>query len=318
MNPDTGKDGNVQITKRKFSFLSKYDGIIIRGICLIPENPVGIFQMVHGMNEHKERYLPFMQYMAEKGYVTLMHDNRGHGESVDSVWDMGYCYAAKEKGYTEDIYAVTCRIKKAFPGLPLVLFGHSMGSLGVRSYLRRHDDAIDGLVVAGCPAYYDVVGIASFFLFFLQMITGDRFRSPAVQGMVSANFDRRFAREHRPYAWLAAKKSVAEDFQRDSLCNFTYTVNGLSTLLHLESIVYKRDGYQMKNRNLPILFISGLDDPCYVNEKKWRQAVNRLKDLGYWDITEVRFEGMRHEIHNEEKNREVYQELDLFCRGVFS
>lgn len=136
----------MNITMRRFSFCSKYDGIMIKGICLIPQKPVGILQMVHGMNEYKERYMSFMEYMAGKGYITLMHDNRGHGESVNSVWDIGYCYDAKEKGYIEDIYSVTCYIKKAFPGLPVVLYGHSMGSLGVRAYLRRHDDAIDGLV----------------------------------------------------------------------------------------------------------------------------------------------------------------------------
>lgn len=44
---------------------------------------------------------------------------------------------------------MTRYIKREFPDLPLILYGHSMGSLGVRSYLRNHDEAIDGLVVAG-------------------------------------------------------------------------------------------------------------------------------------------------------------------------
>lgn len=306
----------MKINRRDFSFRSKYDNVVIHGICMIPDKPIGIFQMVHGMNEHKERYLSFMEYMADKGYVTLMHDNRGHGESVKNVWDIGYCYASKDRGYVEDIYAVTRHIRKEFPGLSLVLYGHSMGSLGVRAFLRDHDDVIDALVVAGCPAYNEVVPLARQFLYVLQKFTGDRFRSPALQSIVSKDFEKRFADENRPFAWLAAKQSVGKDFVRDSLCNFTYTVNGLSTLLNLESAVYKQGGYKVKNPKLPILFISGMEDPCYISEHKWKQAVNRLKKLGYRHIVEKRFSKMRHEIHNEEENERVFEYLYGFCCKV--
>ena len=38
----------------------------------------GILQLVHGMSEYKERYLPFMEYMAKKGYVCVIHDQHVH------------------------------------------------------------------------------------------------------------------------------------------------------------------------------------------------------------------------------------------------
>lgn len=306
----------MRITKRTFSFSSKYDGVKIHGICMIPENPIGIFQMVHGMSEHKERFLPFMEWMAEQGYVALMHDNRGHGESIKQPEDIGYCYASKEKGYIEDIYAVTRHIRKQFPDLPLVLYGHSMGSLGVRSYIRKHDEAVDGLIVSGCPAYNRAVKPAKLLVRAVALLKGDQYRSPFMQKLVVGNFERVFKKENRQFAWLAAKEDVAEKFQADQLCSFTYTLNGFMTLLNLESITYTGGGFEVKQPKLPILFVSGQDDPCYVSEKKWRQAVERLSKLGYENITEIRYKGLRHEIHNEEEYEKVFRDMESFCAGI--
>lgn len=306
----------MKITKRTFSFQSKYDDVKIHGICMIPEHPIGIFQMVHGMSEHKERFLPFMEWMADKGYVALMHDNRGHGESVKQPEDIGYCYASREKGYIEDIYAVTRRIRKQFPDLPLVLYGHSMGSLGVRSYIRNHDDAVDGLIVSGCPSYNRAVEPSKLLVKAVSLLRGEKYRSPFMQNLVVGRFEKAFKEEQRQFAWLAAKEDVAKNFEADPLCSFTYTLNGFMTLLNLESITYTKGGFQVKQPELPILFISGKDDPCYVNEKKWKQAIQRLYKLGYENVTEIRYKGLRHEIHNEEEHEKVFRDIEAFCNQI--
>lgn len=308
----------MEIVTRTFSFCSKWDGVMIRGICMVPEHPVAILQMVHGMCEHKERFLSFMQNMAERGFITVMHDNRGHGASIRRSEDIGYCYDSMEKGYIEDIYRVTKNIRKAYPGLPLILYGHSMGSLGARAYLRNHDDAIDGLIVSGCPAYNDWVPVGKLIVKTLARFRGIRYRSPYIQKLVVGRFERRFRKEKRKNAWLAADESVAERFEADPLCAFTYTLNGILTLLNLESITYKEAGYQMKNPDLPVLFLSGKDDPCYVNEHRWNQAVKRMRDMGYHELTEIRYDGMRHEIHNEKGKNQVFEDISFFCQSVIS
>lgn len=306
----------MAIQKRTYSFVSRYDQVPIHGMCMIPEHPVAIVQFVHGMNEHKERFYPFMEEMTSRGYITLIHDNRGHGESVKTTDDIGYCYASMEKGFMEDIYYATRQIRKAYPDLPLVLYGHSMGSLAVRAYLRTHDDAIDGLVVGGCPSYNEGVPFGIALTNCMALWKGDRYRSAFMQGLVVNSFERRFRSEGRKNAWLAVDEEVAVKFNQDELCQFTYTMNGILTLLHLEWIVYKDDAYLVQNPELPILFLSGEDDPCYINKKKWKQAVERLSHLGYEDIHAILFERMRHEIHNEEEREKVFEELDRFVQRI--
>lgn len=306
----------MDIRIRKFSFESKYDGVTIYGICMVPDHPIGIIQMVHGMCEHKERFLHMMCSLAEKGYVTVMHDCRGHGESVKQAEDIGYCYASKEAGYVADIHKISQQIKKEYPGLPLILYGHSMGSLAVRVFLRNHDAEIDGLIVAGCPSYNDLLPLGLWALKLMQRLKGISYRSSFSQKLVLGSFENRFKNEKRPYAWLSTKESVAEEFQRDELCTFTYTLNGFETLLNLMYVTYCAGGYKVENEDLPILFISGMDDPCYINEKKWEQALRRMRELGYHNIQDIRYEAMRHEIHNEEDNDKVFDDVDVFCRRI--
>lgn len=305
---------NVKV--REFSFESKFDAVPISGICMIPEHPIGILQMVHGMCEHKNRYLTFMQNMAERGYITLMHDNRGHGESVKSREDIGYCYDSLEVGMVGDIYKISQQIKKEYPGLPLILYGHSMGSLAARVYLRNHDDMIDGLILAGSPSYNNLVPTALWFVKLLKKRHGERYRSSLVQTMAIGSFQKRFKSENRKHAWLSSKDSVLREFERDELCNFTYTLNGFETLLNLEYITYRAIGYQMNNTELPILFVSGMEDPCYINDQKWSQTIDRMKALGYRNVREIRYDGMRHEVHNEEENDRLFEDMDCFCKEV--
>ena len=115
--------------------------------------PKGIVQIVHGMCEHKERYIPFMEYLSAHGYVCAIHDHRGHGETVLNEEDLGYMYKGGWRALVEDIKLVQNEIKASYPALPYTLFGHSMGSMAVRSFTKRYDDSIDTLFVCGCPSY---------------------------------------------------------------------------------------------------------------------------------------------------------------------
>ena len=104
---------------------------MLDGLVVEPEEGVqrtALLQLSHGMSEYKERYLPFMEFMAEHGVVCVIHDHRGHGKSVKSEQDLGFMYGAGGAGLVEDLFQVTVWAKKEYPDLPFILMGHSMGS----------------------------------------------------------------------------------------------------------------------------------------------------------------------------------------------
>lgn len=283
---------------------------------MVPEHPIGILQMVHGMSEHKGRFRHFMEEMARRGYITCMHDTRGHGNSLKSIEDMGYFYDGKEQGCIADMYWVTRQMRKAYPGLPLVLYGHSLGALMVRSYLRKHECAVDGVVLAGCPSYNGFVPVAMPLIKVLQKIFGARCRISLFQRLLQWDYARGFSDGDKYFAWLSSDASVAEAFKADNRCSFTYTLNGFETLLRLEYATYGEKVYETQCANLPILFVSGMDDPCYTNERMWKHSLERMEHLGYQNVREIRYDGMRHELHNETERALYYRDLCEFLESV--
>ncbi|MBP8593033.1 MAG: alpha/beta fold hydrolase [Ruminococcus sp.] len=293
---------------REFEFTSDFDGLVVSAVIAAPSGNVnGVVQIVHGMNEYKERYFPFMDYLAEEGFITVIHDNRGHGKSICSPDDLGFMYRAGGKGFVSDIAQLNGIIKKRFPELPLFLIGHSMGSLGARCFLKDHDDQIGGLVVLGCPCYSRFSGFARSIESALSKGLGSRFRSEKIDEAAEKMLGKGF--ENVPHSWICSDPEVVEKFNADPMCNFKYTLNGYEGLLWLMKETYSKKGWQVKNPRLPIRFVSGKDDPCMLSEKKFFKAMDTLEKVGYESISHRFFDGMRHEVLNEKNSMNVYKDI---------
>ena len=136
-----------------FKIFSTRDNLQLDALACIPDKIEGVIQIAHGMCEVKERYKLFMGYMADKGYLCVIHDHRGHGESVKSDEDLGYFYDGGHKAMVEDIYTVMGAVKaRIAPDTPYILLGHSMGALASRVFLKKYDYHIDKLIMVGNPS----------------------------------------------------------------------------------------------------------------------------------------------------------------------
>lgn len=120
--------------------------------------PKAILQMCHGMAENKERYQKVMEKMAENGFTCVIHDHRGHGNIENS--ELGFFDDNSGKAIVKDAIQVTNEIKQMYPNVPIILFGHSMGSLVVRCMMKENDDAYHGLIVCGSPSKNPATSLA--------------------------------------------------------------------------------------------------------------------------------------------------------------
>lgn len=290
---------------------SKCDNLALDVIISPCSEPKAIVQLVHGMCEHKERYLDFINYLNQNGYIVIIHDHRGHGRSVIDKGDLGYFYDDGAKAIVEDVYMLSQYIKNKYPGLPLYLLGHSMGSLIVRNYIRKYDQEIDGLIVCGSPSYNKFSGIGKGICKLYMIVKGDKYHSRLMQKMSFGTFNKGYQKDNE---WICSDSKIVDDYNNDSLCTFTFTVNGFYNLLTLMQQAYRKNG-DVVNSDLPVLFISGRDDPCLVNERAFNQAVNLLKNNGYHHVEAILFDNMRHEILNERENQKVYDVIISFLRS---
>ena len=171
--------------KYESSFKSEADGLEISVMALIPDKKPyrAVVQLVHGMSEHKERYIPFMQYLAKLGYVVVIHDHRGHGKSVKHQDDLGFTYGGGAQAMLQDIRTVNRKIHAYYPELPLILMGHSMGSLAVRAFVAEHDSCVDMLIVCGSPSYNTAMPLGVAIAKTEKAVFGPRHRSKLIETM---------------------------------------------------------------------------------------------------------------------------------------
>lgn len=285
---------------------SKFDELPLDVLVIRPSHPKGIIQFSHGMCEHKERYIDFMNFLCQHGYVCLIHDHRGHGKSIRQKDDLGYFYENGHIGIVEDVHQLTLWIKDQYSSLPLYLFGHSMGSLVVRCYLKKYEKDIDGLFVCGSPSNNPAAGLGIHLAHTLGHIHNDHYRSHIIQNIGFNAFNKKFDKK-TPNSWICSDKKVVEAYNKNPLCNFIFTTNGFESLFHLVQETYSSQGWHVSNKELPIQFIAGQEDPCIISEKKFYQAVSFVKEQGYTHVCAHLFPHMRHEILNEKNQQKVYQ-----------
>ena len=293
---------------RQFEFTSESDGLSVSAFIAKPEGNInGIVQLVHGMNEHKERYFEFMDYLAAEGFITVIHDNRGHGRSIAAPEDLGFMYRNGGEGFVSDIVQLRKSVRSAYPNIPYFMVGDDIGALALRCMLREHDDDLNGIVLLSSPSY-------SRFTRYIRNISAElsqkhesRYISDLIYDVREETFNKQFG--SAKFSWLSSRKDAVEAFTADPLCNFRYTLNGYQCILHIMREAYDTSGWNVTNPNLPIRFLAGRDDPCMLSERKFMKSVKLLDKVGYESVSFRLFDGMRHELLHEKNSINVYKDI---------
>ena len=131
--------------KKLFTIQSEKDGLVLDAAMFVPEGTIkGIFQISHGMAEHKERYFAYMEFLASQGYVAVIHDHRGHGKSVKTEEDLGYFYDNRAEYIVEDVHQI---IAVAVPPLSVYRGGDIYQ---VCAYLRPEEEHLVDPIAQDC------------------------------------------------------------------------------------------------------------------------------------------------------------------------
>ena len=289
---------------------SPHKGLMLDCLVTRPEsNDIkGIVQIVHGMAEHKERYIPFMKYLSLNGFVCIISDTRGHGKSVISPSDLGYFYGEGTEGVIGDVFAVNSHIRNTCPGVPVFLLGHSMGALISRWYLHEHPDTIDGLFVIGNPGSNPAAKAGKVLCKIISAIKGGKKVSKLIHNLTVGPFNKAFPGETEN-SWICSDPEVVKEYNADPLCGFPLTLDGYGCLLDFLIKDNDRKLWAFPKSDKPIMFLSGSLDPCMQGEDALRNAVNILIGGGYPNTGAEIYSDMRHEILNENGKEKVYADI---------
>ncbi len=296
--------------QEKIMIHSHFDNTPISVLMVIPTKPPkAIVQLVHGMSEHKERYLDVMNYLAEQGFVCVIHDHRGHGESIRDQSELGYMNKNGAKGLIEDTNQVHHLIRKKYRHIPLFLLGHSMGALVVRAYIKRSDRVVDGLIVIGSPSYNPASKLAMYLAKLMGKVMGEKEKGSIFHKLAFGKFNHKVNDFSSPYAWICSNTEVVKEYDQDEYCGFVFTMNGFEHLFRLMTKVYSTNHWHINKPKLPILFLSGEEDPCMLNKKKFEESIELMHKVGYHNVSSKLYKNMRHEILNETSKEKVYHDI---------
>ena len=290
----------------------------------MPEGePVAALQIVHGMTEHILRYSEFAEHMASKGFAVYGHDHAGHGRTSDEKG-----FFAEEEGWrvlvddvasvngVDDVASVNGRMRSDLPDVPHLIMGHSMGSYVTRMFLKGHSGDVDGAAIMGTgnQAGYQVSAVLMLSRI-MCALRGAHGHSGLLDKLVFGTYDKKFDSPDLPNRWLCSDPEALIQYRDDPLCGFSFTCAGYRDLFSLIRPLVGADGPEGIRPDLPVLFVSGEDDPVGGFGKGVRKAAaNMMRYVQSVDV--ILYPGMRHEVLNEIGKEGVMDDISEWMEGI--
>jgi alpha-beta hydrolase superfamily lysophospholipase len=273
--------------------------------------PTGIVQIAHGMVEHIERYDRFARKLVSKGYYVFGNDHRGHGKTGLASEMMGYF--AKENGFSvvvDDLFALTNVIKEKYPNVPIILFGHSMGSFLTRRYVQLYGEHVEGLILSGTGGDPGILGKIGKWIAYREIMKhGRKTPSTIMDKLIFGGYNKKFKPARAEFVWLSRDDSEVDKYIQDPLCGFLCTSGFYYDLLDGLIQIHAFENIRNTPSELPILLVSGDMDPVGNYGKDIPKVSHLYKKAGVKDVSYKLYPHARHELLNEINKEEVMDDI---------
>lgn len=298
---------------KDFSFKSATGVCEIHGRQFLPQTQAKAAVAIHhGMAEHMERYTDFITYLTSNGVAVFMHDMANHGFSNQNRAELGF-FGKKDGwlGLIKDYKTVFECMRKAYPAIKHIAFGHSMGSFIVRCFDARYPELSSASVYMGTGGTNDAAGIGIKVADLIAHIKGAHHRSEFMDKLAFGKYNVKFEKR-TSYDWLTRDQAIVDQYIADPLCGYLFTIKGMADLLHLNTAANSDEWYEKVRKDLPILLISGAEDPVGEYAKGIDEVYNKLLQSGHTAVEEKLYPECRHEVLNELNKEEVYEDIYSF------
>ena len=278
----------------------------------------GVIQIIHGMAEHIERYEDFAKFLGKQGFVVVLEDHLGHGKTASSSSALGYfCEQDPATVLVRDVHRLKKIVQEKYPGLPYIVMGHSMGSMILRNYLFRYGQGIDGAVIIGTNASSNAkLAFGKILTGILKLVYGEKHKSELLNKISFGNCNKKVPQKRTIVDWLSTDPKVVDRYMGDPLCGFTFTINGFQTILELFKRMQNEENLKKIPKDLPLLIISGEEDPIGEYGKVPKELYDTYLKLGLTKVQLKLYNGARHEVLNETNKKEVYEDLKNWVLSI--
>ena len=263
--------------------------------------PVGVLQINHGLAEHAARYDRFAEFMAARGFHVYAHDHRGHGHTKADDAPRG-SFGARDgvAKLMADVDAVHQLIASEHPGLPVIVFGHSMGGIIALNYLLRHPERIKAAAIWNANFSAGLLGrVAQALLAYEKLRLGSDMPSRLLPKLTFQTWGKAVPDRRTDFDWLSRDAAEVDKYVGDPLCGWDASVSLWQDLF--EMIFFGADdrNFSAVGKGLPVNLVGGASDPATDGGKAVAALAARLRTMGFSNLVSTIYEETRHESLNE-------------------
>ncbi len=307
------------VTREEF-YVDSVDGIhMIHGYRWYdPEiKSKGVLQIVHGMLEYIDRYDELARHMASEGYFVIGHDHLGHGDSVSHTSELGCVGRHGAVLWLRDMEQIRKMAVSYMPKLPYIMLGHSMGSYLVRRYLIYHGKRVDGAVIMGTGHQPAILIKAGLLITYANMLRkGAKGHSKLLNHLTCSGFAKQYPDNARTGSWMSRDPQVLVSALQDKKMNYDFTLNAFEALFRtIEEVIDPKRASRMP-KALPLLILSGDEDPVGENGKGVARFRAMLNKIGMKKVSCVIYPKNRHELVNDLDKEQVFQDIQNWCNSI--
>jgi alpha-beta hydrolase superfamily lysophospholipase len=276
-------------------------------------------QIVHGMAEHGGRYLGFAEALTAQGYAVYAQDLPGHGQTVSTASDLGFVDSPNPFRHMLDaVHAVRAQMVAAHSELPVVLFGHSMGSFLSQYSIAEQGQGLAACVLSGTTSDLGPLRRLGLAINRMQLhLFGPHHRSALTEALSFKAFNRKFAPNRSAADWLSRDPEEVDAYCQSALCGFRCTPGIWASLLAAGARFGTLELLQSIPKSLPILLISGDADPVCQGALGPQKLAAQYRGVGLQASAKA-YPGARHELLHETNRAEVIEDLlQWLARNVY-
>lgn len=271
--------------------------------------------LVHGMQEYSDRYADFCQYLTSQGYSCVRYDLLGHGKKL-SASERGYFGNDGWQKLLQQLHRHVQQAHSQFPGQKVILFGHSMGTIIIRTYLQDYQD-FDGIILSGVPYYNPLWRAGKLVSKAMIHFQGAHHHSRLLTKLTTGGFNKKISHPLTHFDWLSHNHLNVQSYINDKACGWPFTNQGYSDLYDGMGQLGKLRHFTSQHP-VPVLFLSGADDPCAGGKSRVTNSFRMIKNAGYRDATLKVYPKMRHEILFEGHALAVKQDIVQWLNQRFA
>lgn len=280
-------------------------------MCVPDAEPRAIVQIIHGIAEYISRYDEFMSFLADNGIIAVGTDHLGHGKSIESeeqtgffAYDNGWDYVVRD----EEVLRLA--MHENYPELPIIVFGHSMGSFMTRTLLIRYPDAFNAAIISGTGN--QGAALVNGGLFMGNLVTGlwgAHHYSKFLNNLAFGSYNKIYENPKTEYDWLSRDEANVQKYIDDPLCGFIPSCSLFRDMMTGVKFITNKKNLTAMNKDMPVYFMSGDMDPVGECGKGVQKAYNNFLEAGMKDVSIKLYPGGRHEMLNEINKDEVYADI---------